>query len=275
MPLSESNAKADGIARPTPEDGRAALAGMLDAAQEKWGVTFVEDKKGLGFRRETVPGPDGEGVAERSVVALPAFDEAKVGKRNASWRSEEEYVTRLAVEVGHACAYEQASRDPAARPDPIDAQKAGDKSRQTAAYAREDMVANMAAMEFVTNAGYTFTPAPVEETAHMREAQAHELAEPGGYAKTTYNAARTLRMLQGQEPTARDDARARKQERFADRALAMDDIDRAAQGVPDLSAAPLTPDAGREVGADRPAPQTGPAKDPGRDRDRESQGTPG
>ena len=265
MPLSQSNARAEPIARPTAEEGREAFAGMLKTASEKWNVTFVDDKKGQGFSRETVKSPDGE-MSERSVVSLPPFDAAKAGKRGSAWKSEDEYVTRVAVEVGHACAYHQATRDPAARPDPLDAQKAGDKSRQTAAFAREDMVSNMAAMEFVTGAGRKFTPAPQEEKAHMREAQAHALAEPGGYSKVTYNASRSLRMLNGNEPTRRDDSRARKTERFADKALGMDAIDLAAQGLPDLGA-PLTKDAGRDVGAERPTkPSSTPSKEPSRDR---------
>ena len=246
---------------------------MVETAQEKWNVSFVEDKKGLGFHRET-PAPaagdtKGEPGVERSVISLPPFDAAKVGKRGSSWRSEDEFVTRLAVEVGHACAYEQAARDPAARPDPLDAQKAGEKSRQTAAFAREDMVSNMASMEFVTAAGFKFTPAPHEETSHMREAQAQALNEPGGYSKVTYNAARTMRMLEGQQPTARDDARARRQEQFQDRALGLSEIDRAARGIPDLAATPLTADAGRDVGShNRPAPQSGPAAQPDKGRSR-------
>ena len=265
FPISESNARAEPIAKPTPEEGREAVSGMLKAASDKWGVTFVDDKKGKGFSRETVKSPDGE-VSERSVVALPPFEAAKAGKRGAAWKSEDEYITRLTVEVGHACAHVQSERDPTARPDPRTAQQAGDKSRQTASFAREDMVANMAAMEFVTGAGREFTPAPQEETSHMREAQAHALTEPGGYSKVTYNASRSLRMLQGQEPTARDNARAIKQERFVDRAMGMDAIDRAAQGLPGLGA-PLTADAGRGVGADRPTkPTSTPAKEPSRDR---------
>ena len=262
----ESNARAEPIAKPTPEEGREAVAGMLKAASDKWGVTFVDDKKGKGFSRETVKSPDGE-FSERSVVALPPFDVAKAGKRRRGLEVPRTSTSRVSpFEVGHACAHVQSERDPIARPDPRTAQKAGDNSRQTASFAREDMVANMAAMEFVTGVGRKFTPAPQEETSHMREAQAHALSEPGGYSKVTYNASRSLRMLQGQEPTARDNARAIKQERFVDRAMSMDAIDRAAQGLPGLGA-PLTADAGRGVGADRPTkPTSTPAKEPSRDR---------
>lgn len=261
LPIEQSNATAEPLPVPSLEDGRDAVDAMLQAARRQWGVEFKNHVKGRGFSVKV--DPDGE---RRAVVALPRFDPASAGQPGSPWESESHYVTRLAVEVSHACAYEQAKRDPEARPDPLVIQEHGARGKNTAAYAREDMVANMASIEFVTSAGYRFEPGPSGPTSHLRDAQAEALAEPGGYAKVTYNAARTLRMLHGQQPTQRDEARVQRQERFAERVAASNDIERAAAGIP-LDTV-LTADAGARHAENRPPRQTGesPAHAPARAR---------
>ena len=254
LPLSESNAKAAPIARPTPEESRAALDAMVDTAQKKWGIEIRGDlEPGERSTFEVEVGDDGK---DRSVIHLaPDASQEDAAARDTS----------LVVAVSHACAYEQAKRDPGARPDPIDIQKAGEQGRETGAFAREDMVANIAAQEFMTGAGLEFKPQPKEETEHLREAQAHALSQPGGYEQVTYNAARTMRMLHGNEPTQRDQARVQRQERFQER-LAGSEIERAAAGLP--MDTELTHDAGDDLGEDRPAPQTGATPEQAQSRDR-------
>ena len=202
FPVSQTFAIVPPPSTPSREDGLLRVKRMVDTASARWGVEFRDAPVGRGFSRQA----DGDGNPV-SVVALPAFDQDAVARGGGPWASHDAYLSHLVVETSHACGYEQARRDPQSRPDPLRAHSSSSSSSDRSAFVREDMVAHIAALEFITGAGFTFTPLRRIFQPGSSDVQARALLEPGGYEGITSSASRSLRMLCGLEPT-RDEERA-------------------------------------------------------------------
>ena len=244
LALEDSYAKAAPIARPDVEQSRQAFDAMMRAAQEKWNIRIHPDlQKGeLATMRTTSARRDERADGNRTDSTVVHVS-TQPGDTNAG-----AWATSIVVAVAHACAHEQARRDPAGRPDPIAIQKAGPEAMETEAFAREDMVANIATQEFMSAAGIRFEPKARNEA--IRERQALALIEPGGYERITKLAGETQRMLRGEEPNRRAQARAREVEKARDTLFPMEEP---AEAPGPRTKTTLVLDAGAAVGAERPA----------------------
>lgn len=220
LPLVESNATAAAIARPGDEAAAAAVEKALERAGNVWDIEVRRDEE---TRTPGVVLQENGGGAVRPVVLVGTRD----SDDGAGWD------TAVIVALAQAYGYLQGERDPEARPDALTAlRNDGPAAAVEAALAREAMVANMAAQEFLTAHGLEFRPVGKERTEHLRGAQARALATRGGYRQVTYNAARALRMLAGLEPTVREEMRREREDELGADDGTMTEVERAAAGIP-------------------------------------------